>query len=65
MLRTAQDTLSMIHYLLSKAQEAWNELTEAEKEEINDLRDEQYSLGYCLRFGESAANEARDYAEGE
>jgi len=65
MLRTTQDTLSRIHYLLSEAQESWNELTEAEKKEINDLHDEQYSLGYCLRFGESAANEARDYADGE
>lgn len=64
MLKTAQNTLSKIHYLLSEAQEAWNELSDAEKEEIHNLHDEQYSLDYCLRWGESAANEARDYAEG-
>lgn len=64
MSRTAMNTLSAIHYYLSEAQESWNKLTDAEKEEIHNLHDEQYSLDYCLRWGESAANEARDYVEG-
>lgn len=59
-----RNKLSKIHYFLSEAQEVWDQLSEIEQGEIHELHNEQFSLDYCLRWGISAANDARDYAEG-
>lgn len=63
MTGTAQNKLSRISYLLAEAHDVWDELSDAEKEEVNNLHDEHFSLCHCLRWGEIAASEARDYAE--
>ena len=43
--------------LMQQVSDLWDKLTPEEQQFLNDMHNEQYTLGYCTRWGTQAAEE--------
>lgn len=57
--------LYQILKLMETVSELWDQLTPEQQEYFDKMHNEQYSLGYCIRWGNQAAEECLDGVVGD